>query len=44
MNARGGLRIQSFSDFEIANMLDMMQVLMDMSRVGLAGQAYTKVP
>ena len=43
-NENGGLRIQSFSDFEIANMLDMMQVLMDMSRVGLAGQAYTKVP
>ena len=43
-NEDGGLRIQSFSDFEIANMLDMMQVLMDMSRVGLAGQAYTKVP
>ena len=43
-NENGGLRIQSFSDFEIANMLDMMQVLTDMSRVGLAGQAYTKVP
>ncbi len=44
MNKRGGLRLQSFSDFEVVNMLDMMQVVMDMSRVGLMSQAYTKVP
>lgn len=44
MNRRGGLRLQSFSDFEVVNMLDMMQVVMDMSRVGLMSQAYTKVP
>lgn len=43
-NLNGGLRIQSFSDFEIVHAIDMMQVVMDMSRVGLAGQAYTKVP
>ena len=43
-NRNGGLRIQSFSDFEIIHLLDMMQVVTDMSRVGLAGQAYTKVP
>ena len=43
-NLNGGVRLQSFSDFEIANMIDVMQVIMDMSRVGLAGQAYTKVP
>ena len=43
-NQNGGLRIQSFSDFEIVHLIDMMQVIMDMSRVGLAGQAYTKVP
>lgn len=43
-NQNGGLRIQSFSDFEIVHLLDMMQVVMDMSQVGLAGQAYTKVP
>lgn len=43
-NRNGGLRIQSFSDFEIIHLLDSMQVIMDMSRVGLAGQAYTKVP
>lgn len=44
MNKRGGLRLQSFSGFEVVNMLDMMQVVMDMSRVGLMSQAYTKVP
>ena len=44
MNRRGGLRLQSFSDFKVVNMLDMMQVVMDMSRVGLMSQAYTKVP
>ena len=43
-NKNGGLRLQSFSDFEIIHLLDSMQVIMDMSRVGLAGQAYTKVP
>lgn len=47
VNARnkvGGLRLQSFSDFEIPHMIDMMQIVMDMSRVGLKSQAYTKVP
>ena len=43
-NENGGIRLQSFSDFEIVHLLDTMQVIMDMSRVGLAGQAYTKVP
>lgn len=43
-NKNGGLRMQSFSDFEIVHLLDAMQVIMDMSRVGLNGQAYTKVP
>ena len=43
-NAHGGLRLQSFSDFEVPHMIDMMQVIMDMSRVGLKSQAYTKVP
>ena len=40
----GGLRIQSFSDFEVVHMLDMMQAVMDMKAVGLTAQAYTKVP
>ena len=43
-NKNGGLRLQSFSDFEIIHLLDAMQAITDMSRVGLAGQAYTKVP
>lgn len=43
-NKNGGLRMQSFSDFELVHLIDCMQVIMDMSEVGLAGQAYTKVP
>jgi len=43
-NHNGGLRLQSFSDFEIIHLIDNMQVIMDMARVGLNGQAYTKVP
>lgn len=43
-NKNGGIRMQSFSDFEIVHLIDTMQVIMDMSTVGLAGQAYTKVP
>ena len=43
-NLNGGIRLQSFSDFEIAHLIDMMQVVMDMSNVGLMSQAYTKVP
>lgn len=41
-NRNGGMRINSFSDFEAVHLIDMMQVMMDMSNVGLAGQAYTK--
>lgn len=43
-NRNGGIRFQSFSDFEIIHAIDAMQAIMDMSRVGLAGQAYTKQP
>lgn len=43
-NRNGGIRMQSFSDFEIVHLIDAMQVITDMSRVGLQGQAYTKVP
>ena len=43
-NLNGGIRLQSFSDFEIVHLIDTMQIIMDMSRVGLAGQAYTKMP
>lgn len=40
----GGLRIQSFSDFETPHLLDMLQAVYDMAAVGLTSQAYTKVP
>lgn len=43
-NDHGGFRLQSFSDFEIVHLIDCMQVITDMSMVGLYGQAYTKVP
>lgn len=42
-NRKGGLRLQSFSDFETPHLIDTMQIIMDMADVGLAGQAYTKV-
>lgn len=42
-NNNGGIRFNSFSDFEIIHALDCMQVITDMARVGLNGQAYTKV-
>ena len=44
IEAIGGLRVQSFSDFETPHMLDMMQAVMDMATKGLHSQAYTKVP
>lgn len=40
----GGLRIQSFSDFEVVHVIDMMQAVMDMASKKLTAQAYTKVP
>lgn len=43
IEAIGGLRVQSFSDFETPHLLDMMQAVMDMSAKGLSSQAYTKV-
>lgn len=43
INKAGGLRAQSYSDFEVPHLIDMMQIVMDMSRVGLKSQAYTKV-
>ena len=44
LNEAGGLRLQSFSDFETPHLLDMMQVVTDMSARGLTSQAYTKIP
>lgn len=43
-NKNGGIRLQSFSDFEIVHLIDCMQIITDMARVGLSGQAYAKVP
>ena len=40
----GGLRVQSFSDFETPHLIDMMQAVLDMSAKNLPAQAYTKVP
>lgn len=40
----GGLRIQSFSDFETIHVIDMMQAVLDMATKNLTAQAYTKVP
>lgn len=40
----GGMRIQSFSDFETPHLIDTMQAVLDMARLGLTSQAYTKVP
>ncbi|MBR6255135.1 MAG: hypothetical protein IKR22_06860 [Clostridiales bacterium] len=40
----GGLRVQSFSDFETVHLIDMMQAILDMSAKKLTSQAYTKVP
>ena len=40
----GGVRIQSFSDFETPHLIDMMQAVLDMSAKQLPAQAYTKVP
>jgi len=44
VKAIGGLRVQSFSDFEVPHLIDMMQAVLDMSSRGLTSQAYTKVP
>jgi hypothetical protein len=40
----GGLRVQSFSDFETVHLIDMMQAVLDMAAKDLTSQAYTKVP
>lgn len=41
-NRNGGLRFFAFSDFEIPHLLDVMQIIADMSRKKMAGFAYTK--
>ena len=44
MNRENGIRSQSWSDFEIVNILDYMQAVMELSERGMKLQTYTKVP
>lgn len=44
VNDAGGLRIFSYSDFEVPHMLDIIQVIQDCATKGVKIQAYTKVP
>lgn len=40
----GGFRLQSYSDFQIQNFADVLQVIFEAGTLGLNGHAYTKVP
>ena len=40
----GGFRLQSYSDFQIQNFADVLQVIFEAGTLGLSGHAYTKVP
>lgn len=40
----GGFRLQSYSDFQIENFVDVLQVIFEAGTLGLTGHAYTKVP
>ena len=44
VNNNGGLRIFSFSDFEVVHMLDLVQVIIDCAAKGVKIQGYTKIP
>ena len=44
IKATGGFRLQSYSDFQIDNFVDVLQTIFEASMVGLNGHAYTKVP
>ena len=44
INATGGFRLQSYSDFQIQNYTDVLQVIFEAGTLGLSGHAYTKVP
>ena len=44
VNNNGGLRIFSFSDFEVVHLLDLVQVIIDCSAKGIKIQGYTKIP
>ena len=44
IEATGGFRLQSYSDFQIKNYVDVLQVIFEAGTLGLSGHAYTKVP
>ena len=44
INSTGGFRLQSYSDFQIQNFTDVLQVIYEAGTLGLNGHAYTKVP
>lgn len=44
IKSTGGFRFQSYSDFQIENFADVLQVLFEAGTLGLNGHAYTKVP
>lgn len=44
INSTGGFRLQSYSDFQIENFADVLQVIYEAGTLGLSGHAYTKVP
>ena len=44
IKSTGGFRLQSYSDFQIKNFVDVLQTIFEASMVGLNGHAYTKVP
>ena len=44
ITSTGGFRLQSYSDFQIQNFVDVLQVIFEAGTLGLNGHAYTKVP
>ena len=44
VNNNSGLRIFSFSDFEVVHLLDLVQVIIDCAAKGVKIQGYTKIP
>ena len=44
INSTGGFRLQSYSDFQIQNFVDVLQVIFEAGTLGFSGHAYTKVP
>lgn len=44
IESTGGFRLQSYSDFQIQNFVDVLQVIYEAGTLGLTGHAYTKVP